>query len=171
MPWKIILESSCLGLLWLIFIRRSQIGPCMLAWTTSSGPAGHSPSCRPRCCVCSWPSGRLAGSLGHLRIPGTPARRSRHPRCIPPISSHLLEVLCGGSHSRRSWTCPQHRSASRRRPPLPRRWHGQRRTLAWLGINRVHGIISQRHTFVFLPNLLQHHLNLMNKQEVILLIF
>lgn len=109
----------------------------------------HSPSCRPRCCVCSWLSGRLAGSLGHLRIPGTPARRSQHPRCIRPISSHLLEVLCGGSHSRRSWTCPRHRSGLQRRPPLPMRWHGQRQTLAWLGIDRVHGIIRQHNTFCF----------------------
>lgn len=134
---------------------------------TSSGPAGHSPSCPPRCCVCSWLSGRPAGSLGHLRIPGTPAHRSRRPRCIPPISSHLLEVLCGGSHSRRSWMSPRHRSGLRRRPPLPTRWHGQRQTLAWLGINRAHGVISQGNALVFLPNILHHHLNIIEKQKVI----
>lgn len=139
----------------------------MQAWTTSSGPAGHSPSCRPRYCVCSWLSGHLAGSLGRLRILGTPAHRSQHPRCIPPISSHPLEVLYGESHSRRLWMCPQHRSGLQRRPPLLMRWHGQRQTLVWLGINRVHGIISQHNTFVFLPNLLQHHLNLIKKQKVI----
>lgn len=137
----------------------------MQAWMTSSGPSEHSPSSQPRCCVCSWLSGHPAGSLGHLRIPGTPARRSQHPHCTPPISSHLLEVLCGGSHSRRLWTCPRHRSGSQRRPPLPTRWHGQRQTLAWLRINRVGGIISQGNTFVFLPNLLQHHLNLIKKQK------
>lgn len=131
----------------------------------------HSPSCRPRCCVCSSLSGRLAGSLGHLQIPGTPGLQSRHPRCIPPISSHLLGVLCGGSHSHRSWTCPRHRSGSQRRPPRPRRWRGQRQTLVWLGTNRARGVISQGDTFVFLHNLLQHHLNLNKKQKVVLFIF
>jgi len=141
----------------------------MQAWTTTSGLAEHSPSCRPRCCVCSWLSGHLAGSLERLRTPGTPARQSRHLRCIPPISSHLLEVLCGGSHSRRWWMCPRHRSGLQRRPPLLTRWRGRRQTLAWLGIKRVHAVISQDDAFVFLPNLLQHHL--IKKQKVILFIF
>lgn len=150
---------------------RSQTGPSLQAWMASTGPAEHSPSCQPRYCVCSWPSGRLAGSLEHLRIPGTPVHQSRHPRCIPPISSRLLEALCGGNHSRRSWTCPRHRSGSQRRPHRLTRWHGQRQTLAWLGIKRAHGIICHGSTFFFfLPNILQCLPNLIKSLNTILLI-
>lgn len=106
-------------------------------------PAEHSPSSRPRCCVCSWLSARPDGSLERLRIPGTPTHQSRHPRCIHPISSPLLEALCGGSHSRRWWTCPRRRSGSQQRQRRLTRWRGQTQTPVWLGRSRSHVVTCQ----------------------------
>lgn len=84
------------------------------------------------CCGGSSPSARPGDSLGRRRTPWTPAPRTPRPHCSRPTSSPPQVDLCGGSHNRTWWTCPRHRSASLRRPRLPKRWRGRKPTPGWL---------------------------------------